>query len=195
MNVIDALVDHHETLRQLYQDSLANPEVYDDFLRHLVVHHTMEEKYFYDIMERFEAARHDALEAVNEHHIIELIIKDTERFPRDHERFAIKVEGLGEYTGHHLDEEENEIFPLARKVFAEEDLNTLGRLFEEAKNKLLGVALPAVPKKIGGTQPKTAGGASSEKRSAETKGDTDPRASIGAAKGGAFGLGIGGLKE
>jgi hemerythrin-like domain-containing protein len=108
----------------------------------------MEEKYFYDLLEQVSTARHDALEAVNEHHIIELIIKDAEGFPRTHENFPIKVEGLGEYTSHHLDEEEEDIFPLARKLFSEADLNTLGELFEEARRKLLDIELPEVPSGI-----------------------------------------------
>jgi hypothetical protein len=149
MNIVDALVAHHTTLRGLYEQSQTDPGRFDDFIRHLVVHHTMEEKYFYDLLQNIDTARHDALEAVNEHHIIELIIKDSERFPRDHEQFDIKVEGLGEYTTHHLDEEEIEIFPLARQLFTDDDLNQLGSLFEEAKDKLLGIKLPDVPPNIG----------------------------------------------
>jgi hypothetical protein len=170
MDIITALVDHHATLRQLYQKSEGDPAVFEEFTRHLVVHHTMEEKYFYDLLEKIAAARHDALEAVNEHHIIELIIKDAEGFPRDHENFPIKIEGLGEYTTHHLDEEETEIFPMARQLFSLEDLKTLGALFVEAKEKLLGIALPEVP---GGLP--TAGGK--------------------AGQSAAFGLGIGSLKK
>lgn len=145
MDIITALIDHHGTLRQLYQQSESDPAVFEEFTRHLVVHHTMEEKYFYDLLEQIAAARHDALEAVNEHHIIELIVKDAEGFPSDHENFPIKIEGLGEYTTHHLDEEEATVFPAARQLFSAEDLNTLGRLFLEAKGKLLGIALPDVP--------------------------------------------------
>jgi hypothetical protein len=148
MNVIDALVAHHGVLRQLYQQAESNPDVFDEFTRHLVIHHTMEEKYFYDLLEEFEEANHDALEAVNEHHIIELIIKDSEGFPRDHEHFPIKIEGLGEYTTHHLDEEEAEIFPMALQLFTPEDLNALGQLFLEAKENLLGVTIPDIPKAI-----------------------------------------------
>jgi len=55
------------------------------------------------------------------------------------------VEGLGEYTTHHLDEEEAEIFPMARTRFSPEDLMTLGKLFLEAKRKLLEIELPEVP--------------------------------------------------
>jgi hemerythrin-like domain-containing protein len=148
MNIVDALVDHHGVLRDLYRQSETDPAVFEEFVRHLVVHHTMEEKFFYDYLERVRSARHDALEAVNEHHIIELIIKDAQGFPRDHENFPIKIEGLGEYTSHHLDEEEQEIFPLARQLFSEADMNTLGDLFEEAKDRFLSLQAPEAPKNI-----------------------------------------------
>ncbi len=170
MNIINALVEHHKVLRQLYQQSESDPEIFEEYVRNLIVHHTMEEKYFYDFLEQISEARHDALEAVNEHHIIELIIKDSEDFPRDHQRFPIKIEGLGEYTNHHLDEEEADIFPMAQQLFADEDLITLGKLFLEAKDKLLGVELPEVP------------------------GSIDTRSSKG-KKATAVGLGIGSLKR
>lgn len=170
MNIVDALVNHHNVLRNLYQQSENDPAIFEQYIQHLVVHHTMEEKYFYDFLEKVAPARHDALEAVNEHHIIEIILKDADGFPRDHENFPIKIEGLGEYTNHHLDEEELEIFPLAAQHFAEADLVTLGTLFEEAKSKLLNIELPDVPGRID-----TSGGATGQNT--------------------AYGLGIGSLKR
>jgi hemerythrin-like domain-containing protein len=148
MNIVDALVSHHEQLRDLFRQSENDHPVFEQYIQHLVVHHTMEEKYFYDFLEKIGSARHDALEAVNEHHIIELIIKDAQGFPRDHQNFPIKIEGLGEYTNHHLDEEESEIFPMAAALFNPSDLTTLGELFEEAKARLLSIELPDVPKRI-----------------------------------------------
>ena len=183
MNIVNALVAHHDVLRRLYQQSENNPEVFEEFVRHLIVHHTMEEKYFYDLLEKIQEAKHDAHEAVNEHHIIELIIKDSEDFPRDHERFPIKVEGLGEYTTHHLEEEELEIFPLAQRLFSDENLNLLGTLFEEAKEKLLGVSVPDVPKNIAAQIEKPAGDSQS------------PGPEPTAARSTAQGLGIGSLKK
>jgi hemerythrin-like domain-containing protein len=145
MDITAVLIEHHTTLRQLFEQSKTQIDAFEDFIHHLTVHHTMEEKYFYDILEQEAQAHKDALEAVNEHHIIEMIIKDAERFPRDHERFPIKVESLGEYTTHHLDEEEAQIFPMAQQVLPAEELDLLGKLFLEAKDKLLGVTLPKVP--------------------------------------------------
>jgi hemerythrin-like domain-containing protein len=183
MNVIDALTAHHSTLRQLYRQAEANPDMFDTFIQHLVVHHTMEEKYFYDLLEGFDEAEHDSLEAVNEHHIIEMIIKDAEGFPRDHRNFPIKIEGLGEYTLHHLDEEEQEIFPLASQLFDTRDIDTLGALFEEAKKALLGITLPELPKTLAAM---AAGRA--EVPDDKTSGTNTRAASV------ATGLGIGGLK-
>jgi len=154
--ITNELVAHHTTLRQLYAQSEKDPNAFEEFTRHLIVHHTMEEKYFYDILRKIPEAEHDSLEAVNEHHIIELIIKDAEGFPPEHEHFPIKIEGLGEYTTHHLDEEEMEIFPMSQQVMSAEDLDTLGKLFVEAKNKLLGIKLPEVPGAIGASTAKTA---------------------------------------
>jgi hypothetical protein len=171
MDIITALVDHHHELRRLYQESENDPGRFPEFVRHLVVHHTMEEKYFYDLLQEISDSRHDALEAVNEHHIIELIIKDAEGFPKAHEDFPIKVEGLGEYTTHHLDEEEADVFPMARTLMAPEALLELGKLFLEAKQRLLTIELPEVP-------------AALKDRSTGSR----------AAKAGSRGLGIGSLR-
>ena len=148
MDIVDALVEHHQVLRDLADQAEGDPAMFAEYVRHLVVHHTMEEKYFYDLLVQVSTAEHASLEAVNEHHIIELILKDAEGFPQEHQHFPIKVEGLAEYTNHHLDEEESEVFPMAREAFAGEDLTTLGTLFNEAKEKLLAVNLPALPASI-----------------------------------------------
>jgi hemerythrin-like domain-containing protein len=188
MDITTVLIEHHTTLRQLFEQSKSQPDVFDEFIHHLTVHHTMEERYFYDILEKVSQARHDALEAVNEHHIIELIIKDAERFPRDHERFPVKVESLGEYTTHHLDEEEAEIFPMAQQLLPDQDLAVLGTLFSEAKDKLLGIALPGVPGKIAGRGSKRG---SIIGKSGMTKDEVSPRDKRTYVQD----LGIGGLKK
>ena len=187
MNITQALADHHGVLRQLFEQSKTNIPVADEFVRQLIVHHTIEEKYFYDILEREPQAHKIALEAVNEHHIIELIIKDLERFPRDHERFAIKVESLGEYTSHHLDEEELQIFPMAEQLLPQDTQAALGTLFAQAKTMLLGITLPPVPVKTAGrpTKPVIA----AKKKEAPVK------AAPGVAKSLPPDLGIGSLKK
>ncbi|HBH28694.1 MAG: hemerythrin domain-containing protein [Desulfofustis sp. PB-SRB1] len=187
MTIVEALVAHHDVLRRLYAQAETNPEVFEDFIRHLVIHHTMEEKYFYDLLGSFAEAEHDSLEAVNEHHIIELIIKDAQGFPRDHQNFPIKIEGLGEYTSHHLDEEEADIFPMAQKLFAAEELEKLGALFEKAKQELLGVSIPELPKVLADKF-----NIKATKTGAKTESAKPAGQSVDSA---AYGLGIGALRQ
>ncbi len=142
MDIVEALTEHHAVLRRLAQEAEQRPEAFAEYERQLTAHHTMEEKYFYDFLLEFGAARHDALEGVNEHHIIEMIILDARRFPREHELFGVKVEGLAEYTAHHLDEEEADIFPLARRHMPQKLLAELGGQFRQAMDIVLGISLP-----------------------------------------------------
>ena len=144
MDIIEALTAHHATLRHLLRAAENDPSLFDEAVKHLVVHHTMEEKYFYEILVKLPQSRHDALEYINEHHIVDLIINDAKSMPRDHELYAVKVEGLGEYTSHHLDEEEVEVFPAARQVLGQQTLDELAVKFEQAKKALLGVQVPEV---------------------------------------------------
>lgn len=139
MDITQALKKHHDILRDMLKKAEKDPEVFSEALAHLVAHHTLEEKYFYDHITE-GTMRHDALEAVNEHHIIELIIKDAEDFPRDHERYAIKVEGLREYTGHHLDEEEEDVFPDSKKILDDAKREELGTAFNTALEQRLACA-------------------------------------------------------
>lgn len=156
MDIVDALTAHHAMLRQLCQQAETDEALFEQLNRELTVHHTMEEKYFYDFLQLKAQARKDALEAVNEHHIIEMLLHDVDGFPRAEERFPIKVESLGEYTSHHLDEEEQFIFPMARTLFTPDELLALGAMFLEAKQLLLGVRLPD-PAGIGGAAASRAG--------------------------------------
>lgn len=70
-------------------------------------------------MEKKEKARHGALEAIEEHHVIEMLLNELSDFPRDHERWVIKLEVLEEYTRHHLEEEESDVFPEVSYVLDE----------------------------------------------------------------------------
>ena len=142
MDIVDALTAHHDVLRRLFAEAESDHTGFARLHRELTVHHTMEERYFYDLLQHKRNGRHDALEAVNEHHIIEMILHDANGFPRRDEKFPIKVESLAEYTNHHLGEEEAEIFPLARTLFQPQELIELGRKFEQAKAMLLDVQLP-----------------------------------------------------
>ncbi len=139
MSITRILTDHHETLRDLFKKTEADHRMFPELKKHLRVHHTNEEKFLYDLLEEIKETRKDALEAVGEHHIIELILLELEDFPIDHERWAIKLENLEEYTRHHLQEEEDDIFPEADNVLDADKAQKLGEQFEDVMQKQLAV--------------------------------------------------------
>lgn len=150
MRITDALTADHQVLRDLLTQGETDPAKAREAITRLVIHHTLEEKFFYDVLAQVAQAEHDAVEAVNEHHIIELIIKDFEAAPEDHAVFGVKLEGLAEYTRHHLDEEELEIFPLANQLLASAQLDDLGARFEYWKRAKAELEASLAAEAVGG---------------------------------------------
>ena len=78
----------------------------------------------------FGAAKPVTEEAWEEHKAIDLYM---DRLKQSHksERWEVKTSVLEELVRHHLDEEESQVFPAARK-YLEEELASLGEEFEAA---------------------------------------------------------------
>lgn len=139
MDIFAALTRHHETMRELFAKAVENRDFFEELKNHLRVHHRNEEKILYDVLQTREKTRKDAIEAVEEHHIIEIMLVELENFPREHERWAIKLEVLEEYTEHHFEEEEKEIFPQGAEVLKESESRQMAERFEMVKEKQLAV--------------------------------------------------------
>lgn len=137
--ITDALTRHHDVIRDLFEKTADDSSNFEKLRNHLTVHHKNEEKYLYDLLEKKDKTRHGALEAVEEHHVIEMLLQELSDFPKDHERWAVKLEVLEEYTRHHLEEEEEDVFPKVSDVLDEEKRRELGAKFDEVKDKQLSV--------------------------------------------------------
>jgi hemerythrin superfamily protein len=101
----------------------------------LTVHTTIEEEMFYPaVREAIEDA--DLMdEALVEHAGAKDLISQLEEMDVDDDLFDAKVTVLGEQIDHHVAEEENEMFPKAKK--AKLDLQNLGALMAARKSELL----------------------------------------------------------
>lgn len=97
-------------------------------IEELSVHAGIEEEVFYPaVRERF-AAKDDGqvLEALEEHHVVKLLLVELESMPSTSERYTAKVTVLREIVDHHVDEEENELFKKVRQEFTRSELVQLG---------------------------------------------------------------------
>jgi hemerythrin superfamily protein len=111
-------------------------------IRGLAVHSAIEEMLFYPTvrMAALKAATKTGkeaadivLESLEEHHIVKWTLSELEKMKPDDERFEAKVTVLMENVKHHVEEEEEEMFPKVRKLLTPKLLNELGQRMEKAK--------------------------------------------------------------
>jgi hemerythrin superfamily protein len=100
----------------------------------LTAHAAVEEEIFYPAV-REEVGDDDLMdEAVVEHASAKALIAQIRKGRGGNEMFDAKVTVLGEYVKHHVKEEQNEMFPKARKSGV--DLRDLGSRIQERKQAL-----------------------------------------------------------
>lgn len=101
----------------------------------LSVHTQVEEEIFYPAVQR--ALKDKALvpEATVEHATLKDLIAQVEGIEPDGEMFDAKIKVLAEYVKHHVDEEQDEMFPQAKKT--DLDMQALGSKLSARKAELL----------------------------------------------------------
>jgi len=102
----------------------------------LIAHTTIEEEIFYPAMRaKGEDAEDMVDEAVVEHASAKDLIKQLQEMQPDDDLYDAKVKVLGEQIDHHVQEEEKEMFPKAKKSGL--DLLALGQEMALRKQELL----------------------------------------------------------
>lgn len=142
MDAITLLKKDHKTVEQLFKRYeqagdrayVEKRQIVDRIIEELSVHAAIEEQLFYPAARaEVPETEGDALESMEEHHIVKWQLAELEQLdPRD-ERFDAKVTVLIENVRHHVDEEENEFFPKVREELGRNDLGDLGDAMDQAR--------------------------------------------------------------
>lgn len=101
----------------------------------LTVHAQIEEEIFYPAVKAALKDKELVPEAAVEHASIKSLIAQIEGAKSDGEEFEAKIAVLHEYVKHHVQEEQNEIFPKAKSSTL--DLAQLGAKLSHRKSELL----------------------------------------------------------
>ena len=137
---VDRLFKQFEKLTDRAQKS--KQKLVMKMIRELAIHAAIEEMLFYPAVRTAalkastragQKAADDILEALEEHHIVKWTLSELEKMAPEDERYDAKVTVLIESVRHHVEEEQEELFPKARKLLGAELLEELGTRMEKAK--------------------------------------------------------------
>jgi iron-sulfur cluster repair protein YtfE (RIC family) len=110
-------------------------ELFTQLKNELDVHAEIEETIFYPALEQHEETRDITLEGIEEHRIVKELLAELDAMSKDDEIWTAKMTVLKENVEHHVEEEEGEMFPKARKALTKEEIEALGTRLEAAKKK------------------------------------------------------------
>ena len=128
MDAIVMLRDDHKAVEQLFKklerdDLTVVPEICAALTRHARI----EEKVFYPAVRReVDDTADDVLEAVEEHHVVKMLISELDALTPADETYKAKATVLMEMVRHHIEEEEGEMFPEVRHALGRKRLTEIG---------------------------------------------------------------------
>ena len=102
----------------------------------LVPHLKAEESSFYQVLLDSKNGRQHALEAKEEHDLTVMVFRQLEEIPAKEEVWGAKLKVLKDLVEHHIEEEEEEIFQLARKELEKEDFKQIMQNFQKEKERV-----------------------------------------------------------
>lgn len=147
MNAVELLKQDHQVVKQLLEKLVATTErgvkTRQDLLQkihvELAVHTDIEEQIFYPAYEQAGGREEGVMsaEAREEHRAVEsLVLPDLAKTDPSSISFAGRAKVLKELVEHHIEEEEQEMFPKATELLGAEKLKELGKLMEARKRSL-----------------------------------------------------------
>ncbi|HEY5677104.1 MAG TPA: hemerythrin domain-containing protein [Myxococcales bacterium] len=150
MDATALLQRDHEAVEQLFRQfeklteraHKSKEKIVLKIIRELAIHSAVEEMLFYPAVRTAGLkadtraggqASETVLESLEEHHIVKWTLSELEKMKPEDERYDAKVKVLMESVRHHVKEEQDELFPKARRLLGAKVLAELGLRMEKAK--------------------------------------------------------------
>lgn len=145
MNAMTLLKEDHQKVKKMLAELESTTErgvktreeLFGKIKQELVVHEAIEEEIFYPALKNHPKTKEIALEAYEEHHVVDMVMAELEGVAYDDEKWGAKFTVMKENLEHHIEEEEDEMFKQAQQVFDEDELAQLGENMEARKKELM----------------------------------------------------------
>ena len=128
MKATEILKKQHREVEKLFkaveksEDARTRRRLMDEIAEKLKLHTSIEENIFYPAVKAIETKKAEemVLEAYEEHHVVDLVLAELPKVDPAADTFEAKMTVLKELIEHHVEEEEDEMFPMAEKKFGAE---------------------------------------------------------------------------
>lgn len=146
-DAIALLTSQHDEVEALFEKfdelgdraSTSKKKLANEICEQLIMHTQIEEEIFYPALRAASKEMADMLdEALVEHASAKDLIAQIQEMEPGDDLYDAKVTVLGEYIEHHVEEEEDEMFPKVRKLKL--DLDALGAEMAARRDELLATA-------------------------------------------------------
>ena len=141
MNIFEEIIIDHKKQRDLMNkltetegESDKRKELFRKFSSELKAHAAAEEQVFYASLMEDPDGTDKSRHSVAEHKEALDLIKELKDISMSSGGWLQKFKKLKEDNEHHMEEEENEVFSKAKKVFKETEISKMGDEFRDRKN-------------------------------------------------------------
>jgi hemerythrin superfamily protein len=143
MNLYEILHQDHEKVKGLFDQLEAatvgtesrREQLFASLYQELDIHSQAEEKYFYSRLKSEDDARERTLESLDEHKMIKKLLKELDAMDGGDLEWPVKLKILRESVEEHVEMEENELFPLARRSLDEDEAMGIAEDIEAFKEE------------------------------------------------------------
>ena len=144
MDAVKLLKDDHKKVKDLFRQfekarsADRKKQIAEEAMHELEVHAEVEEEIFYPAAKAKadKEGKELVAEAVEEHHVVKMLIGEIQGMPEMNEQYEAKFTVLIENVEHHIEEEEKEMLPDAKKTLGKE-IDALGDQMKARKDALL----------------------------------------------------------
>jgi hemerythrin superfamily protein len=157
MDAIDLLKEDHDKVEKLFksfesarrsEEQGTRRDIARQICLELTVHATLEEELFYPTVDERAASSEDEEagekvdEADEEHRLVKMLVAEIFEMDEGDDHFDAKVKVLKDVVEHHVEEEEGQLMPRARKLLASEELQGLAAQMAARKKELMKGGMP-----------------------------------------------------
>lgn len=137
MNITELLREDHREVESLISqlEGGGDHETFGKIKNALKMHTKIEEEILYPAMEDFDETEELVDESYQEHDEVDQLLMEMSGTEPQSEEFQDLLAQLKESIEHHVEEEENKMFPNAESLLGAETLEEMGNKAEQMKNE------------------------------------------------------------